>query len=102
MKFDATSLGVETTLASDAREPAQGQAFKLNGKAVYALWGLSQPGKPSLKQALASQATGDARIADLKISVRSKFTDILISVLTAGIIVPRSVTFEGVVVSGGR
>jgi hypothetical protein len=36
-------------------------------------------------------------VADLRIQVRSRFTDVLITGLTLGLIVPRSVTFEGVV-----
>ena len=65
-------------------------------------WGIVQPGKPSLKDVLAAQTTGAARIADLKVTVRSKWSDVLVSILTLGIIVPRSVRFEGVVVEGGN
>ena len=36
-------------------------------------------------------------IADVRIRVRSRWTDVLITALTAGLIVPRTVTFEGVV-----
>ena len=38
------------------------------------------------------------QVADLKISVRSRFSDVLVTVLTVGIVVPRTVTYEGVVV----
>jgi hypothetical protein len=40
---------------------------------------------------------GGSGIADVKIRSRSRFTDILFTVLTAGLLVPRTVTFEGVV-----
>jgi hypothetical protein len=33
----------------------------------------------------------------LKIKARSRWSDVLITALTAGLIVPRSVTFEGIV-----
>jgi hypothetical protein len=50
-----------------------------------------------LRKALAAQLTGGSGIADLRIKVRSRWSDVLITALTAGLIVPRAVTFEGVV-----
>ncbi len=100
MTIDARALGVEATLASDASEPAVGEAFEFNKKAVYMFWGLAQPGKPSLRNIIASQVQGDARVADLSVRVRSRFGDVLISILTLGLVVPRTVTLEGVVVEG--
>ena len=47
---------------------------------------------------LAGQVGSAARIANLRIKVRSRWSDILVTVLTAGLISPRSVTFEGTVV----
>jgi hypothetical protein len=64
---------------------------------VYGLWGLAKLKEPSLRKALAAQLGGGSGIADLKIKVRSRWSDILITALTAGLIVPRAVTFEGVV-----
>jgi hypothetical protein len=64
---------------------------------VFALWGLAKLKEPSLQKALAAQLAGGGGIADLKIKVRSRFSDVLITALTGGLIVPRSVTFEGVV-----
>ena len=98
MTFDATQLGVPATMASAAAAPAEGERFELTSSAVYGFWGVIKFKEPSLEKALASQLVGGKGVADLKISVRSRFTDVLLTVLTAGIIVPRSVTFEGVVV----
>jgi hypothetical protein len=95
--FDATTLGVPATLASAAAKPAQGERFKLTSKAVFALWGIGRLKQPSLRKALAGQVVGGSGLSDVRIRVRSRFSDLLITVLTAGIIVPRSVTFEGVV-----
>jgi hypothetical protein len=64
---------------------------------VYAFWGLARLKEPSLRKALAAQLAGGSGIADLKIKVRSRWTDILVTVLSAGLIVPRAVTYEGVV-----
>ena len=98
--FDATTLGVPATLASAAGAPAEGQHFRVTSKAVYGVWGLLSLKQPSLEKALATQLVGGRSVADVRIKVRSGFTDILFSVLTAGLIVPRSVTIEGVVTPG--
>jgi hypothetical protein len=95
--FDATSLGVPATLASPAGQPPQGARFRVTSRAVYGLWGLASIKRPSLRKALAAQLAGGRGIADLKIKVRSRWSDVLITALTAGLIVPRAVTFEGVV-----
>jgi hypothetical protein len=95
--FDAATLGVTATLASPAEKPAEGSRFRVTSHAVFALWGLAKLKDPSLRKALAAQLAGGSGIADLKIKVRSRFTDVLITALTGGLIVPRSVTFEGVV-----
>lgn len=96
--FDATTLGLEATMSSPVSAPAQGEAFRVSKKSVYFFAGLVSASKPSLESVLASQTTGNARVADLKIRVRSRWSDVLITVLTAGLIVPRTVTYEGVVV----
>ena len=95
--FDATTLGVPATLASPAGQPPEGDRFRVSGKAVYAAWGIVRLKEPSLRKALAAQLGGASGIADVKIKVRSRWSDLLLSVLTAGLIVTRSVTFEGVV-----
>ena len=38
------------------------------------------------------------QIAQLKITVKSRWSDILLTVLTAGLVMPRSVTYQGIVV----
>jgi len=96
--FDATRLGVPVTMASGADTPAQGTSFQVTGHAVYGIWGVFKFSEPSLKKSLGSQLVGGSSVADLKIKVRSRFFDVLITGLTLGLIVPRSVTFEGVIV----
>lgn len=97
MTFDAATLGVPVTLASPAGQPPEGSRFSVTSRAVYALWGLARLKQPSLRKALAAQLAGGSGVADLRIKVRSRWSDILITALTAGLIVPRAVTFEGVV-----
>lgn len=95
--FDATALGVPATLASPTGQPPQGDRFSVNSKAVFGFWGALRFKQPSLQKALAAQLGGGSGIADLRIRVRSRWSDLLITALTAGLVVPRSVTFEGVV-----
>jgi hypothetical protein len=95
--FDATTLGVPVTLASPAGQQPEGARFKVTSHALYAFWGLAKIKDPSLRKALAAQLAGGGGIADLKIKVRSRLTDVLVTALTGGLIVPRAVTYEGIV-----
>lgn len=98
LTFDATELGVPTSLAEAAQTPPQGTAFKVTKHPVFLLWGAVGASKPNAEDVLAGQVGSGARIANLRIKVRSRWSDILVTVLTAGLIAPRSVTFEGTVV----
>ncbi len=85
-------------MASPASAPAEGEEFRVTRSALFMLWGMLPVSRPSLERVLAGQLIGGERVADLRIRVRSRFVDLLLTVLTGGLIVPRSVTFEGVVV----
>lgn len=98
LTLDATKLGVPATLASAAGTPAQGEKFSVTSRAVYGLWGVVKFSEPKIQKQLAAQLVDGKEIADVRIKVRSKFSDILITGLTLGLIVPRAVTVEGVVV----
>ena len=97
LTLDARSLGVPVTLASPASKPAEGTRFSVTSRALYAFWGVAKLKEPSLRKALAAQLGGGSGVADLRIKVRSRWSDVLITALTAGLIVPRAVTYEGVV-----
>ena len=97
--FDSTRLGVPVSLAEAAATPAQGAEFKVTKHPVYFFWGAVGVSEPNLEDILAGQVGTGSRIANMRIRVRSRWSDLLITALTAGLIVPRSVTFEGVVVS---
>jgi len=96
--FDAARLGVPITMAASADQPLQGARFKVRSHAVFAFWGVAKIKEPSLRKALAAQLAGGSAVGDLRITVHSRFPDVLVTILTAGLLVPRSVTFEGVVV----
>lgn len=95
--FDAATLGAPATMASPAGQPAAGDRFRVSSHALFAFWGIAKLKEPSLRKALAAQLGGGSGIADVRIRTRSRFADVLFTVLTAGILVPRTVTFEGVV-----
>jgi hypothetical protein len=99
--FDATNLGVPVTLATAVGQPVEGSRFRVTSRAVFAFWGLARIKDASLRKALAAQLAGGSGIANVRIKVRSRWSDVLITALTAGLIVPRAVTFEGVV-TGSR
>jgi hypothetical protein len=97
MTLDARALGVPVTMASPAGNPPEGSRFTVTSRSIYAFWGIAKLKEPSLRKALAAQLGGGSGVADLRIKVRSRWSDVLITALTAGLIVPRAVTFEGVV-----
>ena len=95
--FDATTLGVPVTMPSAAGQPPAGDRFRITSHAVFGLWGIVKIKEPSLQKALASQLGGGSGLANVKIRVRSRWNDVLFTLLTAGLVAPRTVTFEGVV-----
>lgn len=99
LTFDARSLGANVTLASAPGGTPCAVEFRRSQKAVWVLWGLLPASRPSLQQVLAGQVTGSQTVADLRIRVRPRLVDLLVTGLTAGLIVPRTVTFEGCVLS---
>ena len=95
--FDARGLGVPVTMAGPAGQAVEGTRFRVTSRSLHAFWGLARIKDPSLRKALAAQLTGGSGIGNLRIRVRSRWTDVLVTALTAGLIVPRAVTYEGVV-----
>lgn len=100
LTFDAKELGVPTALAEAAQTPPQGTAFRVSKHPVFLLWGLAGASRPNMEDVLAGQVGTGARITNLRIKVRSRWSDLLVTALTAGVITPRTVTFEGIVVPG--
>jgi hypothetical protein len=96
--FDASSLGVPVSMAAPAGEAPQGKAFKVTTHSVHALFGLVTVQQANLRKGLATEMVGGDEITGLKIKSRSRFFDLLVTGLTLGLLVPKSVTYEGVVV----
>jgi hypothetical protein len=100
MTLDANALGVKASVAEPAGIPVEGAEFRIDRKSVYLLFGAVRASQPSLEEVLAGQLVDGAEVANLRVKVRSRFVDVFVTVLTAGLVVPRSVTIEGVVVGG--
>lgn len=100
LTFDSTELGVPTSLAEPAASPPppQSTAFRVTRHPVFLFWGAIPVARPSAEDVLAGQVGTASRIANLRIKVRSRWSDLLVTVLSFGAIVPKSVTFEGVIV----
>jgi hypothetical protein len=96
--FDTTTLGVPVTMAGPAGQTPQGTAFKTTSHTVHTLFGLVPVSQASLQKALARQLVGGQGIAQLKIKTKSRWFDLLVSGITLGMIVPRTVVYEGVII----
>jgi hypothetical protein len=96
--FDGSHLGVIATMAEPVQAPASGAAFRVTKHPVYLVMGLIPLGQGNLEDVLTGQLGQGASIASLKIHVRSRWSDVLVTALTLGLVAPRSVTYEGVVV----
>src|SRR5512145_2846591 len=91
--FDATSLGVPVTMASPAGDAPQGERFRVNSTSLFAAWGLLTLTSASLEKSVGHQLVGGRQVTDLKIRVRSRWSDLLITGITLGLFIPRTVTF---------
>jgi hypothetical protein len=98
LTFDAAELGVPTAMAEAAQSPVAGTPFRVTKHPVFVLWGLVGASRPNAEDVLAGQVGTGSRITNLRIKVRTRWPDLLVTALTAGFISPRSVTFEGVIV----
>ena len=95
VSFDAGTLGVKVSMAEPAGQQPEGTEFTITKKAVFLLFGLRRVSNPSLESVLAGQLLDAGEVRNLQIKVRSRFIDIFVTILTAGLVVPRSVTFHG-------
>jgi hypothetical protein len=95
--YDASRIGVPIIMGTAAGQNTQGTPFSVTSRAVYAFWGAAKLKDPSIRKAIAAELAGGSSVTNVKVKVRSRWNDVLITVLTLGLIVPRAVTFEGVV-----
>lgn len=96
--FDATTLGVPVTMAAAPGDVPPGKPFKMTAHTVHGLFGLVTISQASLRKGLSTQLVGADQVANLKIRSKSRWFDVIVTGLTLGLVVPRTVTFEGVVI----
>ncbi len=97
LTFDSTRLGVPVTMAGPAQAAPTGTPFQVTRHPVFVVWGAFTVTAPRLEDVVAGQVGAGAGVANLRIRVRARWSDLLITALTAGLFSPRTVTFEGVV-----
>jgi hypothetical protein len=97
--FDATRVGVPVTLASSSTAPTAGTPFKVTSHPTYALFGLAAFTRPQLDKALTQQLIGAKAITNVRVTMKSRWIDVLVTGLTFGLIVPRTMVVEGTVVA---
>lgn len=95
--FDATSLGVPATMAALPGDTTQGTPFRTTAHTVHGLFGLLPISQANLRKALARQLVGGQGISNLKIKTKSRWIDVLVTGLTLGLVVPRTVIYEGTI-----
>lgn len=96
--FDATSLGVPVTMAAAPGDVPPGKPFKMTAHTVHGLFGLVTISQANLRKGLSTQLVGADQVANLKIRTKSRWLDIVLTGITLGLIVPRTVTYEGVII----
>lgn len=95
--FDATSLGVPATMAVAPGDTTQGTPFRSTAHTVHGLFGLVTVSQANLRKSLARQLVGGEGISNLKIRTKSGWLDVLVTGLTLGLIVPKTVVYTGVI-----
>lgn len=97
LTFDSSHLGVPVTMAAPAQTTATGTPFHVTRHPVFIGWGLITVASPNLEDVLAGQVATGSGVTNLRIRVRARWSDLLITGLTGGLFSPRTVTFEGVI-----
>lgn len=95
--FDTTTLGIPVSMGQVEGDTTGAVPFRTSAHSTYAFLGLVTISRASLQKALAHQLVGGKRVSQVRITTRSRFFDVLVTGLTLGLIVPRTVVFEGVV-----
>jgi hypothetical protein len=99
LQFNARSLGVPVTMAT-AGQPAPGDTFNITTHAVYVFWGLASAKQPNLREGIAGQLGAGGGVSNLAIHSRMRWSDVLLTALTLGVMSSTSVTYSGVVTRG--
>lgn len=100
MQYNARSLGVPVTMAEPLAQPVAGDSFKVTTRAVHYFWGLAPGKQPNLQHLLASQLGAGGGVHNLTIRSRKRWSDLVFTAISLGLISTTSVTYQGVVTRG--
>lgn len=100
LQFNTRSLGVPVTMAAPAGQAVPGDTFSITTHAVYIFWGLASAKQPNLRESIANQLGAGGGVNNLAIHSRMRWSDVLITALTLGVLSSTSVTYSGVVTRG--
>lgn len=96
LNYDTRALGIPVTMAAPAAGAVPGDTFNVTTRAVHVFWGLAAVRNPSLQHALSNQMGTSTGVANLTIRSRKKLPDVLLTVLTLGVLSSTAVTYQGV------
>jgi hypothetical protein len=101
LQFNTRSLGVPVTMTAPGAQAVPGDTFNITTHAVYIFWGLASAKQPNLRESIAGQLGAGGGVNNLAIHSRMRWSDLLVTALTLGVVSSTSVTFSGVVTRGG-
>ena len=99
-RFNARTLGVPVTMAEPMAQPVAGDSFRVTTRAVHVFWGLAVAKEASLQPVLQAQLGTGGAVHNLAIHAHKAWGDILLTVLTVGVVSPTSVTYSGIITHG--
>lgn len=97
LTHNSRTLGVPVTMAEPMAQAVPGDTFNVTIRAVHAFWGLATVRNPSLQGVLAGQLGTGSAVRNLSIHSRKRLPDVLVTVLTLGLLSSTAVSYSGVV-----
>ena len=98
--FGTKTLGVPVQMAEPMAQGVAGDTFHVTVKAVHVFWGLAVAKDPALQPALQNQLGTGTAVHNLTIHARKRWSDVLVTLMTVGIVSPTSVTYNGIITHG--
>jgi hypothetical protein len=96
-RFNTRTLGVPVSMAEPMAQGVVGDTFHVTTRTVHVFWGLAVAKDPGLQPALANQLGTGTAVHNLAINAHKSWGDVLVTVLTLGVVAPTSVTYSGII-----
>jgi len=88
-----SNLGMPISMTDMKSAPAQ--TFESQSKAIWLFWGLMELSLPTVDGVVGPVVAGHSGVQNLKITTETDVIDFIVTNLTSGIVVLRTVTIEG-------